>query len=498
MPSVVALPARPGIFLSEDVAGATPPAISLFSRCYVMGSSTLGDSLTNEPTLIGSMDDFTNLFGTSAAITLNTIEAYLRNLKRALYFVKVKPTPIATVTVSTIAAGSYALTIAGITVTTTIPASPSPTAAIVINAIVDAINNNTDLNQLVEAEFKLDNNGSPTYSPAEFWIRSKDGNVFTLTSGGANLSVSAVAAPGSNTYLSYLAALDRLEASQDEAPMGFLCAPEAFYSFTNQFQRTVIGNAMEGVCRTLGWMALLDPGAPSVIDHPIKAKTDAANYNGIRGHAAYYYPYLIDADSDDVAPSVMVAAFALQRYEQQGIQKPPAGNSFPFKGVAGVRYKLSKPQQDDLAQARINTMLYKNGAGYVPGDTLTRSLDPNFKMVSTRVILSCIERTIYQTLDASGLLFDSIGGRGLFYIKLKATIEGVLARFYEGNALYGDRPEDAYAVRCDESTQLASDLEQGIVNAEVYAVPAVTARQIRGVIFRVQIGNIPQALLGAA
>ncbi len=495
--NVVALPARPGIFLYEDVAGPTPPAIALFSRCYVLGSSSLGDSLTGEPTVIGSMDDFTNLFGSSAAITLNTIEAYLKNLKRALYFVKVKPTPIATVTVATVAAATYSLTIAGLVSTVTIPASPAPTAAIVINAIAAAINNNTDLNQLVEVDFKLDNSGNPTYSPAEFWIRSKDGNIFTLVSGGANLTVSAVATPASNTYLSYLAALDRLESSQEESPLGFWCAPEAFYSLTNQFERTVVGNTMEGICRTLGWAALIDPGAPTTINHPIKAKTDAALYTAIRGHAAYYYPYLVDADSDDVAPSVMTACFALQRYEQQGIHQPPAGSTFPFKGIAGLRYKLSKAQQDDLAQARINAMLYKNGVGFVPFDTLTRSLDPNFRMISTRVIMSCIERTIFQTLDASGLLFSAIGGKGLFYIKLKATIEGVLARFYAGDALYGDRPEDAYAVRCDEKTQLAADLEQGIVNAEVYCVPAATARQIRGTVFRVQIGNISQALLGA-
>lgn len=492
--NVVALPARPGIFLYEGVAGPTPPAIALFSRCYVLGSSSLGDALTGEPTVLGSMDDFTNLFGSSVAITLNTIEAYFKNLKRALYFVKVKPTPIATVTVATVAAGTYTLTIAGLAISVVIPAAP--TAGIVINAIVAAINNNTTINQLVEAEFKLDGSGNPTYAPAEFWLRSKDNNIFTLVAGGANLSVSAVAAPGTLGYLDYLTALDRLEASQEESPMGFLCAPEAFYSLTNQFQRTVIGNAMEGSARTLGWAAMIDPGAPGTIDHPIKAKTDAANYSAIRGHAAYYYPYLIDADSDDVAPSVMTACYALQRYEQQGIHQPPAGSLFPLKGIAGVRYRLSKAQQDDLAQARINVMLYKNGVGFVPYDTLTRSLDPNFKMISTRVILSCIERTIYQTLDASGLLFSAIGGKGLFYIKLKATIEGVLARFYAGDALYGDRPEDAYAVKCNEDTQLAADLEQGIVNAEVYCVPAATARQIRGTIFRVQIGNIPQALLG--
>jgi uncharacterized protein len=498
MPAVVALPARPGLFLYESVAGATPPAIATFNRCYVFGSSTLGDALTNSPQVVGSMDEFTTLFGSSAAITLNSITAYLANLKRSLYFIKVRPNPIATVTVATIAAGNYTLTVGGNPITVTIPASPTPTAQIVIDAIVAAINNNTTINQLVQAEYKLNGSGQPTYSPAEFWLRSKDGNIFTLTAGGANISVSAVAAPGSIGYLDWLAAVDRVEAIEQESELGFMVAPEAFYTLSNQFERTVLGNRMEQACRTLGWMALLDPGAPTTIDHPIKAKTDAAGYTAIRGHSAYYYPYLQNTSLNDVAPSVMVAAFALQCYEQIGVQKPPAGSNFPFKGVTKLRYTLSQAQQDDLAQNRINTILYKNGVGFIPGDTLTRSTDTNFKMVSTRIIMSCIERTIYRTLDASGLLFESIGGRGIFYIKLRNVLEGVLARFYEGAALYGERPEDAYAIRCDESVQNAADLEAGIVNAEIYAVPAATARQIRGVVFRVAIGNIPQALLSGA
>jgi hypothetical protein len=119
-------------------------------------------------------------------------------------------------------------------------------------------------------------------------------------------------------------------------------------------------------------------------------------------------------------------------------------------------------------------------------------------MINTRIILSSIERTLRNTLDNSDHLFSAIGSRNIFYLKLKATIEGVLYRFYLADALYGERPEYAYAVRCDAKTQIPADLEAGVVNAEIYAVPAATARQIRGVVFRVQIGQIPAALLQAA
>jgi hypothetical protein len=440
------------------------------------------------------MDEFTSLFGSSSAITLATLTAYFQNLKRALYFVKVAPNPIGIVTLGITAPGTYGLTIGGVAISVSIPASPPPTAQSVIETLIAEINNNTTINQLVQAEYRLNGAGLPVY--ADFFLRSKDGNIFSLTSAGPNLVAGAVAAPATLGYLDWVAAIDRLRATEEESDLGFLVCPQAFYSLTNQFERTVVGNAMEQSCRSLGWMALIDPGAPSVVDHPIRAKLDAAGYTAIRGHSAYYYPYLKNASVADVAPSAMVAAFALQCYENLGIQKPPAGSNYPFRGIAKVAFQLTQSQRDDLATARINTILFKAGVGFVPGDTLTRSIDPNFKMISTRVIMSCIERTIQQTLDVSGLLFESVGGSGLFFIRLKQLLEGVLARFYEGEALYGDRPEDAYSVKCDASIQQSADLEAGIVNSEIFVVPAATARQIRGVVFRVPIGNIPQALLG--
>lgn len=494
MPSIVALPAQPGIFVFENTAGPTPPAIATMNRLYMLGSSTIGDALTGVPTVVGSLDEFTNLFGSANAITLQSIDAYLKNFKRSLYFVKVKPAPQATVTVATVAAGVYTVTIGGNAVSVTIPASPAPTAQIVIDALVAAINNNTSANQLVAAEYKLDANGIATYAPAEFWLRSKDGNIFTLTS-TANITPGAVAAPGSIGYLDWESAIDRLVNAAEEEELGFVCAPDAFYSLTSQFQRTIVGNNLEAAARSLGWFALIDPGNPTIIDHPIKAKTDAAGYNAVRGHSDYCYPYAQNSSAADIAPSVLQAAFALQLYESEGIQQPPAGTAFPFKGVAKLRYTLSKAQQGDLAQARINTLLYKSGVGFVPGDTLTRSTDPNFRFIHTRVIFNCLERTIFKTLDASGLLHESIGGRNLFYLRLKMTVEGVVARFYEGGALYGITADGAYAVNCDETIQNNADLEAGIVNVDVYAVPAANARQIRNTVYRVQIGNIPQALL---
>jgi len=491
--ALLSLPAYPGIFLSENPNLSSSPVISLFSRTYYLGSSTIGDAYTNIPTAIGSQNDFTNLFGSSSAINLSNITAYLANTARGFYFVRVMPAPVGTVTVTSAIAGVYTVTIGGYDTVVTVLASPTPTLTTVIQAIVLAINNNTSVNQLVEADTLTDNFGVPIYTGA-FRVRSKNGNVFTLTQTGANLTVTAVTTPSVLNFWDYLSAIDRLTQTEVESPLGFIECPEAFYTLPNLSDRTVVGNKLENAARSLRWFALIDPGQPTIVNHPLLAKLDFAGMNAVQGHSAVYYPYLADNTGNDVSPSIMVAAYALQSYEILGIDKPPAGSDYPFMGIAGVRYTLSNAQKGDLAQSRINVIIKKSGVGIVPYDTLTRAIDPKYAMISARVILNSIERSIYESIDISGAMFSSNRSKGLFYIKLRSVIENVLAIYYSNGALYGATPEQAYAVRCDQTIQNPADLQAGIVTALIYIVPALTARQLSIVVYPIQIGGIQSAL----
>jgi len=315
-----------------------------------------------------------------------------------------------------------------------------------------------------------------------------------LAQTGANLTVSAVTTPSVLNFWDYLSAIDRLTQTEIESPLGFIVCPEAFYTLPNLSDRTVVGNKLENAARSLRWFAMIDPGQPTIVNHPLLAKLDFAGMNAIQGHSAVYYPYLTDNFGNDVSPSIMVAAYALQSYEFLGIDKPPAGSDYPFMGIAGVRYTLSNAQKGDLAQSRINIIVKKSGVGIVPFDTLTRAIDPKYSMISARVILNSIERSIYESIDISGAMFSSNRSKGLFYVKLRSVIENVLAIYYNNGALYGATPELAYAVRCDQTIQNPADLQAGVVTALIYIVPALTARQLSLVVYPIQIGGIQSAL----
>jgi uncharacterized protein len=492
---LTSLPARAGVFITENGSLSTSTVVTLFSRVYYFGSSTLGDGLTNVPTAIGSLDEFATLFGSSIAINLNNIDCYLKNTTRGLYFCKVKPAPVASITIPTATAGVYDVTIGGVNQTVTIAASPTPTQQSIVTALINAINNNTSLNQIVEAENVLDNSGNPVYTNGEIRIRSKNGATFTLTKNGTNLNVTTVTIPATLNYWDYLSAIDAVAQTEVESPLGFISCPEAFYTLVNQSERTIVGNRLENIARRMRWFAVLDAGSPTIVDHPIKAKADALAYTAPQGHSAYYYPYGVDLDGDDISPSVILTTHALRSYEVYGIDKPPAGASdLATEGISKLRYTLSDSQKNDLAQAKINIIIFKSGVGFLPYDTLTRAVDKKYKMISSRIVLNCVERSVYESIDISGIAFQSNRSKGILYIKLRAVIENVLAAFYDAGALYGATPELAYAVQCDESLQSNAALEEGIVRAAVYLSTAGTARQVETVVYPINIGGLQTAL----
>lgn len=482
----------PGYELLVDSAGPQTPVVAVYSRCYLLITATA--TLTNplEFVPVGSMDDFTNLFGSSSALILNSVENYLENFDQGLYVARIVPASIAAVTIGTLtAAATYTVTINGTPIPFTLDASPTMAEAVL--AAITAINNTEATNLAVEAEPNLNTDGTPNYSTGVFRLRSKNRQPFTATATG-NVTVSAVTTPTSPQYWDWIAAFKETARLYDDEALGFLCAPQAFYDTLNQWERTQVGNSMAEYARALRWVALLDPHQPSVIDHPRKAKADAADYVAPQGHSYYSYPYFIDRDSDYVAPSTAIASVGLRRYYEQGIQEPPCGPRCVLNGISGVAYKLDKAQKIDLAEASVNINIFERGRGAMPYDDLTRSTNPAFEAINGVVILNSFVETAERTFRASDLIHTSVDSRGKFYLQVQLLLTGVCQLFYAAGCLYGIRPADGYRVECTPEMQNATNLEQRIVQARVFLVPVPTARRLRIYAYRVAIDQINAAI----
>lgn len=494
MPTVLVSRGTPGYELFTDSAGPAIPVVAVYQNLYLLctASAPASDISPGEFVVVGSMDDFTNQFGSSDAVVLDSIECYLANNPTGLYVAYVDPAAYCNVTVVADATpAAKEITLNTFTIGYTVDASP--TLQEVITGLVTAINDDERVNLNLEAEYILNSDGTINYAGGQFRIRDKSGAGFTAT-GSTDVTVGSITTPSDPAYWDWMGALRKLKELYEDEPLGFLACPQAFMNLTNQYERTQVGNTMEEVARHLGWFAYIDPGNPSTISAPRLAKDDAEDYAASYGHSAYTYPYFLNRDLDKVAPSVAIPAVALRRYQRQGIQQPPAGVDCLIDGLSGVEYKLNNAQKVDLADNYININVYQPGVGTMPFDTLTRSTNAAFLMINTRVIMSSFERTLRNTLRSSKLLFQAVDGAGRYYSRLRLTVAGVADLFYRAGCLYGATPGEAYQVLCDAAMQDEANLEAGIVVFEAYLVPVPISRRIRGFVYRVAINQLTQTV----
>lgn len=478
----------PGTVVSENVAGFIPVELASFATTYMLGVGTTGPK--NTPTQVISVEDFTNQFGSSSSLT--SVKLYFANNPNGvLYFVNCLSPQIFEVTIGTVAAGTWGLTINGTAISVNY-VDASPTDPELVTVLMAAIATNSTVNQLVEV---LDG----SIGDAKFRIRGLSPTTtvtITLPTApvGSTLTVSADLATG-NTALDALYAIEK--AFDEEMAQGFLIAPEFFAVLTSQSDRTSLAVAMENLAGKEGydWMALVDCGPTASIASAAAFVTEGQLYTTARGHLAYFAPFVVDLEDNEVPPSAAIAGLAIRRYRSEGFQEPPAGARFPILGVKNVKVKLTKAHQEVANPLGINYIRNLPNKGVVAWGSRTRSSSPYYRFVNTRIILNVLSGTLKNAFDT--LIFTAVDGRGVLFTRIKETIEQICYRLWIGNALYGANPRDAYAVVCGAENNPALDLEAGVVRADVYVAPVPTMERLLISLIRTPIGQVQTVVQNA-
>lgn len=275
-----------------------------------------------------------------------------------------------------------------------------------------------------------------------------------------------------------------------EYKQGFLIAPEAFQTLTSQSDRTSVAVAMENLCATEGydWMAFVDSGPPATIDTVAEFSTEGQLYTTPRGHLAYFCPYVVDLNDNNVPPSAAIAGIAVRRFNEKGFNQPPAGAKYAIRGVKNVATKITNSQQATLNPNGINCIRNLPNLGVVAWGSRTRSSSGYYRFVSTRVILNTLIGTLRHAFDSE--IFSSIDGKGVLFSRIKETAVDICYRLYTGGALYGATTEDAYAVLCGPENNPSSDLESGIARLDVYAAPSPVMERLLIRVVRTALGEV--------
>ena len=213
-----------------------------------------------------------------------------------------------------------------------------------------------------------------------------------------------------------------------------------------------------------------------------------------RGFGAFYFPWIEVADPLGAAgdrvtvpPSGHVAGIYARSDATRGVHKAPANEV--VVGALGTRYPVSKILQGALNPRGVNCIRGFDGTVKVYGARTLASDpqgDPEWNYVSTRRLVNFLRESIDQ--GTQWVVFEPNSPE--LWSKIRRNVGAFLNTVWASGALLGATPEQAYFVRCDESTNPAEVRELGQVVTEI---GVAIVRPAEFVVFRLSQWGGPAA-----
>jgi phage tail sheath protein FI len=226
-------------------------------------------------------------------------------------------------------------------------------------------------------------------------------------------------------------------------------------------------------------VAILDP-PPGLNAQQIKEwRVDTAGYDS--KYATLYWPRLKVMDPSKgkaifVPPSGHMAGVWARNDDTRGVHKAPANEV--VRGLTKFEININKPRQDVLNPDGINALRFFEGRGNRVWGARTMSSDPEWKYVNVRRLFIFIEHSIDKSTQFA--VFEPNNPK--LWANIRQTVEDFLLVLWRDGALLGDKPEQAFFVRCDRTTMTQNDIDNGGLICLIGVAPTKPAEFV---IFRI-------------
>jgi hypothetical protein len=184
-------------------------------------------------------------------------------------------------------------------------------------------------------------------------------------------------------------------------------------------------------------------------------------------YAALYFPWIqvLDPTTNQekyVPPSGHIAGIYARVDSQRGVHKAPANET--LLGAVGLKYNISKAKQDGLNPQGINCIRNLNGNIKVWGArTLGGDANGEFKYINVRRLFNYMRKSIDE--GTQWTVFEPNSPE--LWAKIRRNVTAFLMTVWRSGALFGNTPEQAFYVKCDEETNPPELREQGQVVTEI-------------------------------
>jgi phage tail sheath protein FI len=198
-------------------------------------------------------------------------------------------------------------------------------------------------------------------------------------------------------------------------------------------------------------------------------------------YAAFYYPWIVIADPQNgarrkVPPGGHVLGVYARTDGERGVFKAPANET--LRGALELEFDISRLTQDVLNPRGVNVIRQFTGGGIRVWGARTMTSDAMYKYVNVRRLFIFLERSIYEGMQ--WVVFEP-NGKPL-WAQVTDAIRLFLRGLWRLGALLGSTADQAYFVKCDETTMTQDDIDNGRLICEVGVAPV---RPAEFVVFRI-------------
>jgi hypothetical protein len=197
-------------------------------------------------------------------------------------------------------------------------------------------------------------------------------------------------------------------------------------------------------------------------------------------YAGYYVPWVQVGAGDQtlfLPPSGHVIGVYARTDNDRGVWKAPANEV--VRGITGLQSYITTGEQDILNPRGVNALRRFEGRGIRVWGARTLSSDPEFRYVNVRRFLIYMEASIDR--GTQWVVFEPNSPET--WSRVVDSVSAFLHTQWRDGALFGRRPEDAFSVRCDETTMTVDDIQNGRLICEI---GVAIVRPAEFVIFRIE------------
>jgi phage tail sheath protein FI len=255
-----------------------------------------------------------------------------------------------------------------------------------------------------------------------------------------------------------------------------------------------IQGALITQCETMRYrFAVLDSPPP-----PGDAMADVLNLRQRYDtkYAALYYPWLLIDDpfprnlstvaAFPIPPAGHVAGIYARVDDERGVHKAPANEV--VLGITGLQRTLHKGEQDILNPYPVNINVIRDfrshERGLVVYGARVITSDSDWKYVNVRRLLIFIEASI--DLGLQWAVFEP--NDEPLWARVRRSITNFLTLVWRNGALQGAKPEQAFFVKCDQTTMTQTDIDEGRLIVIIGVAPVKPAEFV---IIRIGLWSAP-------